>query len=167
MSNIEDARYSLAQQQATNNPGGMGISNWEVVEVPVPANATGRIPFVQQDKLRNQADQIVWVQNMEAFPDSSYAFSQKTNTIPGMPATEIPKIAVVIVASGWEKQHLIPLSKFIKVNDLISPFQFWMQYFNTMEDVQWESCYLQYNSTGAAFAYVVPFGVTYLKANVS
>lgn len=167
MDALQNARFALAQQQAVNNPGGMAISNYEMVELTIPANTTGRVNFPVQSKLRNQADQICWIQNVELFPDSSYAFSQATNAIPGMPATEMPKCVMSLYVSGWEKIHLFPLTKLVKINDQLSPFQQWMQYFETLEDVQWESCYIQFNQISAAFTYVMPFGVTYIKANIS
>lgn len=162
------ARQSLAQQQAANNPIGPSISNWEMVELTVAAGSTGRVNFPTQSKLRNQADQIVWIQNIELFTVTTYAASQLTNTIPGMPVTEIPKAVLVLYASGWEKQHYIPLAKLVRINDFaFTPYQPWEQYFSTMEDVQWESSYIQFNAASAAFDYVMPFGVTYIKANVS
>lgn len=163
----DDARIALAQQQAMNNPGGMSISNYEIVELTIPAGTTGRVNFNPQAKLRNQADQIVWIQNLEVFPDTVYGHSQFKNNIVGMPAAEIPKIVLSLYVSGWEKIHFFPISKLIHSNDGGSPFQAWMQYFNTMEDVQWESSYIQFNAAAGETDYVIPFGVTYIKANVS
>lgn len=162
-----DARIAMADIVAKNTPGGAPIFNWEMVELTIPAGATGRVNFATQAKLRNQADQIVWISNIELFPDTSYAFSQANNNIPGMAAAEIPKGVLVLYVSGWEKQHYIPLAKLVHVNDGSAPFQFWMQNFITMEDVDWEQSFVQFNSAAANATYVMPFGVTYIKANIS
>lgn len=163
----EQARAQMATLVANNQPGGAPIFNWEMVELSIPSGATGRINFATQAKLRNQADQIVWITNIELFPDTSYAFSQQNNNVPGMPGTEIPKGVLVLNVSGWEKQHFIPLAKLVHINDQQNPFQFWMQNFITMEDVDWEQSYVQFNQAADNTAYVMPFGITYIKANIS
>lgn len=167
MNAADTARQAMAEQQAKNNPGGLAIPNWEMVELLVPAGTTGRLNFQTQAKLRNQADQIVWISNIELFPDTSYGHSQQTNSVVGMPGTEIPKGVLVLYVSGWEKQHYIPLAKLIRINDLTNPYQPWQQYFATMEDVDWENSYVQFNAASSETPYVMPFGVTYLKANIS
>jgi hypothetical protein len=139
------------------------FKRFELVEVPVAANATGQVKFPTLDKLRNQANQIIIIKSISIYPITAYANSQTTNTVPGMAATEIPKTALVLYVDGEESIRLIPTAQLININDGTVPFQQQIQPFDDLTDVIFDSSYFQFNAPAAATAYVIPVGIVYIR----
>lgn len=140
------------------------IKRYELVELTIPAAATGRVAFNTIPQLRNQADQRITIVDVEVFPITSYGASQNTNTIPGMAATEIPKAVLVLYVNGEESIKMIPLAKLLHIQDTTPiPFQQQLQGFANLENVDWSKSYVQFNAAAAGATYVIPFGVTYLR----
>jgi hypothetical protein len=138
---------------------------FELVELTVPANAPAgsRASFNTIPQLRNQANQRIIVTDICVYPDTSYAFSQVTNSIIGMPAAEIPKLAATFYINGEESLKIIPLTELIHVNDLSAPFlQNWYP-FADLENLDWDKSYVQFNSAGNNATYVIPFGIRYIR----
>lgn len=140
------------------------IKRWELVELTVPASATGRVNFNTIPQLRNQSDQRIVIQNVEVFPITSYAASQNNSAVPGMPATEVPKAVLVLYVNGEESIKMIPLAKLIHVQDATPiPYSEQIQVLADLENVDWSKSYVQFNAAAAAATYVIPFGVSYLR----
>jgi hypothetical protein len=146
------------------------IKRFEMVELGGTngiANGTlGRVSFNDQPQLRDQPNQIIIILNIELFLNSTYANSQFTNTLPGIPAAELPKGVLVLYINGEESVHLIPLAKLVHINDQLSPYQWDLQGFDRLSNVDWDKSYVQFSSATAGGPYVAPFGVTYLRFQV-
>lgn len=143
------------------------ITWFQMVELIVPPASLGPVTFDDQAQLRNQADQRVWVKNIELFTVTTYANSQKTNSIPGFPVADVPKGVLLLTVNGVIKINKIPLVKLIRANDQTNAYQPWITEFNTLENVQWDECAVVFSSATSNNAPVVMgFGVTFIKANV-
>lgn len=143
----------------------MKVKRFELVELLVPALSTGRINFNTIPQLRNQANQIIVVKNIEVFAADTYANSQVTNTIAGMPITEIPKACLTLYVNGEESTHLMPLARLVHSINQTSPTpsQLWVEGFDDLSNVDFDKSYVQFNAASAAAQYVIPFGITYLR----
>jgi hypothetical protein len=139
------------------------IKRWEMVELAVPANALGRVPFNTIPQLRNQPDQVIRIKNIEVFPAAVYSNSQNTPSIPGLPATDVAKAVLVLYVNGEESIRYVPLAKLIHTQDGTNAFQQDLQGFDDLENVAWDKSYVQFSVAGDATAYVIPFGVTYIR----
>ena len=139
------------------------IKRFELVELTVPANATGRVTFNTIPQLRNQSNQNIYIKRIAVFLDTVYAFSQTTNSIPGMAAAELPKAVLVLYVNGEESVHMIPLAQLNHINDAASPFQQDAIEFDDLTNVDFDKSYVQFNQPAAAAQYVIPFGITYLR----
>lgn len=139
------------------------IKRYELVEITVPAGSTGQINFQPNAQLRDQADQVVCWKGIKVFPITSYANSQKTNSLPGLPAADIPKICLVLNVDGQESIKLIPIAQLININDFQNPFQEQEDFFDDLTGVDLEASYIQFSSASAGADYVVPFGITYAR----
>lgn len=132
----------------------------------IPANTQGRVSFNTIPQLRNQANQIITVQCIEVFTDNSYAHSQVTNTIVGMPAAELPKAVLTLYVNGEESIKMIPLAKLQHISSdgaASTPFQWQVQWFDDLTNVNWDQSYVQFNAASSGTQYVIPFGITYLR----
>lgn len=143
------------------------IKRYELVELGgtagIPNGSTGQIFFTDQAQLRNQADQIIIITNIEVFPVSVQGASQFNPAIAGFPVTEVPKATLNLYIGNELSVHLIPLAKLIHVNDFLSPSQFWMEGFDKLSEVSWDKSFVQFNAATAGGPYVIPFGVSYLR----
>lgn len=144
------------------------IKRWEMVEVGASSNGipnaqTGRFNLDDQPQLRNQPGQIIIVRNIELFVDSSYSFSQIKNGVAAIPANEIPKIVLVLYINGEESIKYIPLAKLLHIDDGLTPFQWDIQGVDNLSNVEWDKCYVQYNSASAGGPYIIPQGITYFR----
>lgn len=139
------------------------IKRFELVELTIPANSTNRVNFQSIPQLRNQSDQQITIKKIEIYPASVYANSQVTNSIPGMPSTELPKAALVLYVNGEESVRLIPLSRLASVDDNSSPFAWQPFELDDLTNVDFDKSYVQFNAAAAATTYVIPFGISYLR----
>jgi hypothetical protein len=139
---------------------------FELVELTVPANAGAgsRVAFNTIPQLRNQANQTITIKDICIYLDTAYAFSQVTNSVIGMAATEIPKCVLVLYVNGEESIKMIPLAELNHIQDATAnPFQQNWYPFADLENVDWDKSYVQFNSAGAGTQYVIPFGIRYLR----
>lgn len=142
----------------TNN-----IKRWELVELTVPNGTLGRVTFNTIPQLRNQPDQIIVINDIDVFPETSYGNSQQTSTLPGLPGADIPKAVLVLYVNGEESIKMIPLAKLIHVNDFTNPYQENIFGFDGLTNVDFDKSYVQFSTASAGGPYVIPFGVTYIR----
>jgi hypothetical protein len=140
------------------------IKRWELVEMMVPDGSTGRVNFASIPQLRNQANQLIIVKGIDVFSEESYAFSQITNNIPGMPVAEMPNAVLVLYVNGEESVRMIPLGKLnhVQIDGGGSLFQQNLFGFDDLSNVDFDKSYVQF-SVATAGPYVIPFGITYLR----
>lgn len=141
------------------------IKRWEMVELTVNANNPGQFNFTTQPNLRNQPDQVVYIQGIEVFPDTVYSNSQVSGAIAGVAMTEIPKAVLCLYVDQELSMFRIPLAKLIHVNDTNNPSIFTQEItdFDNLRDVVWEKSYVQFSVAPVGATYVIPFGITYIR----
>lgn len=139
------------------------IKMFEIVELTIDANNPGRFYFETQPQLRNQSDQIIIIKGIQLYLVTAYAFSQVTNTVPGVTAAEAIKATLTLYVNGQEDVKNIPLPQLNNINDLASPFQQEIQNFADLQNVDWSKSYVQFSAAAAGSPYVIPFGVTYMR----
>lgn len=137
------------------------IKRFELVELTIPANTVGRVNFQTVPQLRNQPDQIIIIRGIKVFPITSYGNSQYTSSIPGFPAADIPKAALVLYINGEESIHYLPLAELINVNDFSSPYQEQISALADLTNVDFDKSYVQFSTASNAGVYVIPFGISY------
>jgi len=148
------------------------IKRLELVELTVPGGATGRVTFQTIPQLRNQANQVIIIKSISVFDIYSYAYSQVTNSIPGMDYNEWYKAVLVLYVNGEESIKMIPLTMLSAVattalsgqpipylNNILS--------FDDLTNVDWDKSYVQFNQPAAASTYVIPFAITYIRMQVN
>lgn len=148
------------------SPGQMmgRIKRWETVELTVPPNQPqGRVSFDDQPQLRNQANQIIIITDVEVFLDTVVANSQETPTIPGMAAVDLPLAVLTLNVGNEETIFQIPLGRINKMNDFINPFIWKPEGFLYLVDVNWDKCYVQFSAAPTATTFIIPFGVSYFR----
>lgn len=141
----------------------MQIKRYELIELNIPASALGKVTFATYPQLQNQSDQLIKILNIEVFPITSYAASQLTAGLPGMPVADVPKAALVLYVNGEESIHLIPLAKLIHIDDAANPFQFLSDGFETLDNVDFSKSSVRFNTAATAANYIIPFGITYIR----
>ena len=139
------------------------VNRYELVELTVPAATLGRVTFQTIPQLRNQPDQIIQINAIHIFPITSYANSQATSVLPGMPAADIPKAVLVLYVNGEESIKMIPLAQMIHINDFASPYQEQLWLFDQLKNVDFDKSYVQFAVASDAAAYVIPFGINYIR----
>ena len=139
------------------------INRYELVELTVPASTLGKVTFNTIPQLRNQPDQIIQVNGINVFPVTSYANSQYTSALPGMPVADIPKAVLVLYVNGEESIKMIPLAQMIHVNDHANPYQEQLWNFDNLRNVDFDKSYVQFGVASDAAAYVIPFGINYIR----
>ena len=140
------------------------IKRFELVEMVIPAATTGRVNFTTIPQLRNQPDQLISIQNIEIFSINTYANSQQTNAIPGLPLADIPLAVLVLYVQGEESIKMIPLAKLIHITDgTPTPFQQMIDGFEDLSNVDFDKSYVQYSAASNGAVYVIPFGITYTR----
>lgn len=140
------------------------IKRFELVELTVPANSTGRVGFNTIPQLRNQSNQTIQIKSIKVYVDTVYANSQVTNSVVGMAAAELPKAVLVLYVNGEESIKMIPLAQLNNIYDLPgSPYQQNFSEFDDLTNVDFDKSYVQFNAASAGTVYVIPFGITYLR----
>jgi hypothetical protein len=145
------------------------IKRYEMIELGaasggIPTGQTGRFNFLDQPQLRNQPNQVIIIRDIEIFPVTSYAASQYTNGVVGLPIAEIAKVVLVLYINGEESVKYIPLAKLNHIQDATpAVFQQALQGFDNLSNVDWDKSYVQYNSASANGPYIIPFGITYFR----
>ena len=141
------------------------IKRFELVELTIDQNQPGRYNFVTQPQLRSQPDQIIYITGIQVYDINSYANSQVTGTLGGVPTTEIVKAVLVLYVNGEESIKMIPLAQLVHINATGAPsiFQEEIQTFSNLQNVAWEKSYVQFSTAAAGSPYVIPFGITYLR----
>lgn len=139
------------------------IKRFELVELTIAANIPGRVYFQTQPQLRNQGDQVIFIQSIQVYTTASYSNSQVTGTIGGLPAAEIVKAALCLYVDGEENIKLIPLPQLNNLNSAAGLFQQEIQSFADLNNVVWEKSYVQFSVAAANTPYVIPFGIGYLR----
>lgn len=143
------------------------ITWYQMVELTIPPASLGPVAFEDQAQLRNQADQRVWIKSIELFTVTTYANSQKTNSIPGFPVIDVPKGVLILSVNGVLKINKQPLVTLIRSNDQTNAYRPWDLNYNTLENVQWDQCAVVFSSaTSNTDLVVMGFGVSFIKANV-
>jgi hypothetical protein len=162
MDNTTVAKNSLSVGQMEGK-----IKRFEIVELGgnagIATGTTGRVSFTDQPQLRNQPGQIIIITNVEVFLDTVYGHSQYTNSLVGFPAADLKKCVLVLYVGGEESIHYIPLAKLNHIDDKTNSFQWDLQGFDRLSDLDWDKSYVQYNAASAAGSYIIPFGVTYFR----
>jgi hypothetical protein len=139
------------------------INRYELVELIVPALTLGRVTFQTIPQLRNQPDQIIQIQSISVFSVTSYVNSQNTSSLPGMPVAEIAKAVLVLYVNGEESVKMIPLVQLIHVDDQGNPYQQELWGFDQLKNVDFDKSYVQFSVLSDASAYVIPFGISYIR----
>ena len=140
------------------------IKRFELVEMTIPAATLGRVNFNTIPQLRNQPDQSIVIKNIEIFSIETYANSQQTNNVPGLPIADLPKCVLVLYVNGEESIKMIPLSKLVHIQGAVgTPFQQIMEGFEDLTNVDFDKSYVQFSSASDAAIYVIPFGITYIR----
>jgi hypothetical protein len=139
------------------------IKRWELVELTVPALSQGRVTFNTIPQLRNQPDQIIVIKDIDVFPVTVYSNSQQSAAIPGMPVADVKKAVLVLYVNGEESIKMIPLAKLIHVNDFSTAYQENVFGLDSLTNVDFDKSYVQFSVASNAAAYVIPFGITYVR----
>jgi len=139
------------------------IKRFELVELTVPANSTGKVAFNTIPQLRNQVGQTIIILDIVVYTDATYLNSQVTNSIPGFPVAEVNKCVLVLYVNGEESIKMIPLAQLIHQNDSASVFQQQIQSFDNLTNVDFDKSYVQFNAASSASKYVIPFGINYIR----
>lgn len=139
------------------------IKRWELIEMTIPPASLGRVSFATVAQLRNQPDQIIIIKGIDVFSVLTYGNSQQTATLPGMPVAEVPKAVLVLYVNGEESIKMIPLAKLIHTEDGTTPFQQQVPAFENLANVDFDKSYVQFSVASDNAAYVIPFGITYLR----
>lgn len=139
------------------------IKRFELVELTVPANSTGRVGFNTIPQLRNQSNQTIQIKSIKIYLDTVYANSQVTNSVIGMAAAELPKAVLVLYVNGEESIKMIPLAQLNNIDDLAAPYQENFSEFDDLTNVDFDKSYVQFSAASAGTVYVIPFGITYLR----
>lgn len=139
------------------------IKMFEIVELTVDANQSGRFYFETQPQLRNQSDQTIIIKGIKCYLDTVYSNSQQTPSVVGFAGTELPKAALTLYINGQENVKTIPLAELVNINDGTNPFQENIEPFADLNNVDWAKSYVQFSAAAAGAPYVIPIGVTYLR----
>lgn len=139
------------------------IGRYELIELLVPVGAGNRVSFTDIPQLRTQADQEIYLRDIELFLRTVYSLSQTNNAVPGLTAAEMIKAVLCLYVMGEERIHFIPLVKLNHIDDTASPFQFGPNSFDDLAKVDWAKSYVQFSALPAGTPYVIPLGVTYIK----
>lgn len=147
------------------------ISRYELVETNIPANAPiGQINLPPSiSNLQNNPERKIYIKDIEVFPVYAQAASIKDGTTPGLPVADIPKISLTVYYDGGVFIRYIPLAKMIYTvppAGTASPYQFERVSFDMLYPVSIDQCFFQFNTVGAAAAYVIPLGFTYIAVPV-
>lgn len=140
------------------------VKRWELVELLVPNATVGRATFNTIPQLRNQTDQIIVIKSIEIFDETTYANSQLTSALPGLPVADVPKAVVVLYVNGEESIKMIPLAKFI--NSGISgtnPIEQYPFNLGDLANVDFDKSYVQFATASSGGPYVIPFGISYVR----
>lgn len=139
-----------------------GIKRFELIELSVDLNQSGRVVFPSVPQLRNQANQIILIRNIFVFPITDYANSQYDNSVPGIAAIDIPKAILVLYVNGEESIHMIPLSFLIVTENANTPNVNFEFPFEDISNVDFDKSYVQFSSPASASC-VIPFGINYVR----
>lgn len=147
------------------------ISRYELVETNVGAlNPIGQLNLPSSiSNLQNNPERKIYIKDIEVFPAYVQGASIKNSAVPGMAVGEIPKISLSIYYDGGVFIRYIPLAKLIYTQPpagTAAPFQQERVAFDMLYPVNIDQCFFQFNAIGAAAAYVIPLGFTYLAVPV-
>lgn len=136
-----------------------------MVELTVNANNPGQFNFVTQPNLRNQADQIVFIQGIQIFPDTAYSNSQTSGGIAGVAVAELPKAVLCLYVQNELSLFRIPLPMLVNTQDTANPsiFQQEIISFDNLPNVVWEKSFVQFSVAPVGAPYVIPFGINYIR----
>lgn len=135
-----------------------------MVELFVSATQTGRVNFQSIPQLRNQANQIILIKNIEVFPDVAYEASQYDSTIPGVASADLAKAVLVLYVNGEESVHMLPLPKLVNL-DLHSTGEanaLAETSFADLSNVDFDKSYVQLSGNVSQDC-IIPLGITYLR----
>lgn len=141
------------------------IKMFEIVELVIPNDSSGRVNFKTQPQLRNQADQVIIIKGIKVYPVYAYSNSQQTAGLTGVAITELPKAVLVLYVNGWEAVHMIPLNELVHVQDPLNggAFQQEIQAFADLQNVDWDKSYVQFSIAASGSPYIIPFGIEYVR----
>lgn len=147
------------------------ISSYELVETNIPANQPiGQINLPPNiSNLQNNPERKIYIKDIEVFPIYAQAASIRQTTLPGLPVGDIPKISLTVYYEGKVQIRYIPLAKMIYTQPpagTASPFQMERVAFDMLYPVMIDQCFFQFNTIGAAAAYTIPLGITYVQVPV-
>lgn len=141
----------------------------ELVEIPVPVGATGRVQLPDVQQLRNYGDQKIIIQGIRLITASVLTNGVITGAT-NAPATEIKKISLNLYSEQWEKGHFMPIGVFndTHVEGDAFPYRQYATDLDNWEDVDWSKSYLQYSSgtAPAGTPYCLMLQVAYLRWSV-
>jgi hypothetical protein len=148
------------------------ITNWTLVEIPIPAQAVTRVAIPDQVMLKSYPGHTVLIKAIECISNKVLTNGM---TQPGINAVraEIIKASLVLYVEGWEKVQYIPLARLISMADTDSavattiPFVWNPVTFENLARVDWTKSYIQYASgtTSVGTAYNFILGVQYSVFN--
>jgi hypothetical protein len=147
------------------------ISRYELVETNIIANQpVGQVNLPSSiSNLQNNPERKIFIKDIEVFPVYCQSFSIRNAAVGNLPVAEIPKISLTVYYDGGVFIRYIPLAKLIYTQPpagIAAPFQHERVAFDMLYPVNIDQCFFQYNSIGAATAYVISVGFTYLAVPV-
>lgn len=138
----------------------------ELVEIVVTENGKGRIPFPDNDQLRNMSDSTVVIKGIRLVT-SDVLTRGVLNDQPNAPVAELQKMALVLYSEGWERCHNMPA---LLLNDTTLPggafpHRYQSMKFDNWMGVQWKKSFFQLaaGTVTANAPYVILLDVEYVK----
>jgi hypothetical protein len=147
------------------------ISRYELVETNVAANQpVGQLNLPSSiANLQNNPERKIFIKDIEVFPIYAQSASIKSSAVPGLPVLELPKISLSVYYNGGVFIRYIPLAKLNYTQPpagTAAPFQQERVPFDMLYPVNIDQCFFQFNTAGAAAAYIIPLGITYVAVPV-
>jgi len=142
----------------------------QLIEVIVPANGRGNVPFPDVQQLRSLTTQRIIIKAMRLITADVLVRGPLTGNVTA-PVAELQKISLVLYCEGWQKAVYLPI---LVLNDMTLPagaipHRYHQTRFNNWENVDWSKSFLQFsNGTVSANApYAVLLDVEYIKLDAS
>jgi hypothetical protein len=142
----------------------------QLIEVPVPTNGKGSIPFPDIQQLRSLTTQRIIIKAMRLITADTLTNGPLTGAV-AAPVAELQKISLIIYCEGWQKAQYLPI---LTLNDMTLPggaipHRYHQTRFNNWENVDWSKTLIQFSNgtVSANTPYVVMLDVEYIKLDAS
>jgi len=143
-------------------PRFFGTSRFDIVEVPIPANATkDDYPFPDQPQLRTDQTQDIIIQAIDCYTVLDASVSNTGGTMPT--AAQFIKASVTFYVEGEESLFGIPLSQLHRFSGTVVPSVFDIPTFDNVQ-IDWQKSFVTTpGGYGGNAAFVFQFGIHYVK----